>query len=262
MGKLTEALKKAADERISRLETLDRKEETKFEFIARKTVDSKIDPRVVAFYEPDSPVTEQYRTLRTNMQSMKSEKPIKTITITSASHSEGKTLTSINLAISIARDLNKKQILLVDADLRRPKLCKYLGCDSAAGLADVISNGANIDDALINIGIDNFTILPAGKSASNPAEILSSMKIKNLIGALRLKYDYIIFDAPPVIPVTDAVLLGALTDGVIMVIKTGKTQKGVITHGEEILRQGHAKILGYVLTNVQYHIPGYLYRYL
>lgn len=262
MGKITEALKKAAQERLSRLEKLDEKQEIRYQFIAKKTVDSKVDPRIVAFYDPVSPVTEQYRTLRTNIQSIKSEKPIKAITITSSTHSEGKSITAINLAISMAHDLNKKSILLVDADLRRARISKYLGINSELGLSDLVSDGINLDDALLNIGIDNLTILPAGKIPRNPAEILGSTKMKNLVNALRSKYDYVIFDTPPVIPVTDAGLLGAQTDGVIMVIKAGKTQKGVVSHSESILKQAQAKLLGYILTNVQYHIPGYIYRYL
>lgn len=262
MGKITEALKKAAQERLGRLEKLDQKEKVRYQFIAKKTIDSKIDSRIVAFYDSISPVTEQYRTLRTNIQSIKSEKPIKAITITSSAHSEGKTITAINLAISMARDLNKKSILLVDADLRRAKISKYLGVNAEPGLSDLVSNGTNIDEALLNIGIENLTILPAGKIPRNPAEILGSSKMKNLITALRTKYDYIIFDTPPVIPVTDAGLLGAQTDGVIMVVKAGRTQKGVVSHSESLLKQTHAKLLGYILTNIQYHIPGYLYRYL
>jgi capsular exopolysaccharide synthesis family protein len=262
MGKLTEALKKAAQERIARLEKLDKREQVKYEFIAKKTVDSKIDPRIVSFYEPKSPVAEQYRVLRTNLQALSATKPLKTLTITSSIHGEGKTITAINLAISIAHDLGKKSVLLVDADLRRTRISKYLGFQSELGLSDLITNGANIDEALINIGIDNLTILPAGKIPHNPAELLGSLKMKNLIALLRSKYDYIIFDTPPVIPVTDAGLVGAQTDGVIMVVQAERTQKGIVGHSEGLLKQAQAKLLGYILTNIQYHIPAYIYRYL
>jgi capsular exopolysaccharide synthesis family protein len=262
MGKLTDALKKAAQERLQRIDKLDQREQEKYHFVARKTLDSKIDPRIVAFYEPASAVTEQYRILRTNIQSLKTDKPIKAITVTSSTHSEGKTITAINLAISMAHDLNKKSILLVDADLRRARITKYFGINPEVGLSDLISDGTDIDNTLLNIGINNLTILPAGKLPHNPAEVLGSTKFKNLISLLRQKFDYIIFDTPPVIPVTDAVLLGAQTDGVLMVVKAGKTQKGVVMHSEGLLKQAQAKLLGYVLTNIQYHIPGYLYRYL
>ena len=262
MGKITEALKKAAQERIARIEKLDKRAEVKYEFVARKKADSKIDPRIVAFHEPASSVAEQYRTLRTNLQAINSKNPIKAITITSSIHGEGKTITAINLAISMAQDLGKKSILLIDGDLRRGRLSKYLGFDSELGLADLIANGSNVDEALLNIGIDNLTILPAGKIPRNPAELLGSMKMKNLISLLKSKYDYIIFDTPPVIPVTDAGVLGAQTDGVVMVIQAARTQKGVVEHGESLLKQAQAKLLGYILTNIQYHIPGYIYRYL
>ena len=262
MGKITDALKKAAEERFSRLDKLDSKDEVKYQFVAKKTVDSKIDPRIVAFYESASPVTEQYRTLRTNIQAIDSKKPIKAITVTSSVHAEGKTITTINLAISMAQDLNKKRILLVDADLRRGRIAKYLGVDSKTGLSDLLSDGAEADEAFLNIGIDNLTILPAGKPPKNPAELLGSMKFKNFVSLLREKYDYIIFDAPPIISVTDASLIGPQTDGVVMVIQAGRTQKGIVNHSVGLLRQAQAKLLGYILTNIQYHIPAYIHRYL
>ncbi len=262
MGKITDALKKAAQERLSRIERIDEKSEVKYEFIAKKTIDSKIDPRIIAFYDPTSHISEQYRSLRTNIQAINSKTPLKAFTITSSSHSEGKTITAINLAISMAHDLNKKKILLIDADLRRASMTKYLGLDVHSGLADLILNGINVEDAVLDIGIENLTILPSGKIPHNPAEILGSPKMANLISLLKTKYDYIIFDTPPIIPVTDAGVIGAQTDGVIMVIMAGKTQKGVVKHSENLLKQSHSKILGYILTNIQYHIPAYIYRYL
>jgi capsular exopolysaccharide synthesis family protein len=262
MGKITDALKKAAQERLQRLEKLDGQNEVKYEFVARRTVDSKIDPRIVSFYDTQSPVSEQYRTLRTNIQSINPSKPVKVIAITSSIHGEGKTITAVNLAISIARDLDKKKILLIDGDLRRARISKYLGFKAESGLSDLLSNGANVDESLVNIGIENLTVLPAGKVPHNPAELLGSLKTRTLLNALRPKYDYVIIDTPPVIPVTDAMLIGAQTDGVVMVIQTGRTQKGIIKHSESLLKQAQAKILGYILTNVQYHIPEYIYRYL
>lgn len=262
MGKITDALKKAAQDRFARIERLDSRDDVKYQFIAKKTVDSKFDPRIVSFYDPKSAVAEQYKTLRTNLQAINSKTPIKAITITSSLHKEGKSITAINLAISMAQDLNKKQILLVDADMRRASISKYLGVNSELGLADLISNGANADEALLNIGLENLTILPAGKAPHNPAELLGSVKMRNMVSLLRTKYDYVIFDTPPIISVTDAGLLGAQTDGVIMVIQAERTQKGIVEHAENLLKQAQAKMLGYILTNIQYHIPAYIYRYL
>jgi capsular exopolysaccharide synthesis family protein len=263
MGKITDALKKAAEERMTRMEKLDQHDEVKYHFIAQKTVESKIDPKVVSFYEPMSPVSEQYRMLRTNLLALNTKRPVKAVAITSAIHNEGKSISAANLAISMAQDLNKKKILLVDADLRKSKIHKYLGLKPEIGLSDILSNGTNADDAFISIsGIENLIILPAGKLPKNPAELIGSMKFKNLISQLKEKYDYIILDTPPVVPVTDAGLIGSEVDGVIMVIQAGRTQKGVIKHGEGLLRQANAKLLGYIVTNIQYHVPAYIYRYL
>ncbi len=262
MGKITDALKKAAEERISRLEKLDTNNEVKYQFIAKKTVDSKIDPRIVAFYESSSPVAEQFRTLRTNLLALNPNKPLKVVTLTSSINGEGKTVSSINLAVSMAQDLNKKRILLIDADLRRGRVHKYLGITPERGLTDLLLDGNNPDDAFINIGINNLTVLPAGKVPNNPAELLGSMKFKNFLSLLKEKFDYIILDTPPIIPVTDAGLIGAQTDGVIMVVQAGRTQRGIIKHAEGLLKQAQAKTLGYIMTNVQYHIPAYIYRYL
>ncbi|MFH1458692.1 MAG: CpsD/CapB family tyrosine-protein kinase [Candidatus Omnitrophota bacterium] len=262
MGKITDALKKAAQEKMERLEKLDRQDEVKYEFVAKKVLDSKVDPRIVSFHDPKSTVAEQYRSLRTNIQALSAKNPVKALTITSSVHNEGKTITAINLAISMARDLNKKSILLADGDLRRATLSKYLGLKTQVGLADLIQNGADVNDALINIGIENLTILTAGKIPHNPAELLGSQTFKNLMNLFKKKYDYIIFDSPPVISVTDAGLLGAETDGAIMVIKANHTQKGIVEHADDLLKKAHVKLLGYILTNIQYHIPAYIYRYL
>ena len=162
----------------------------------------------------------------------------------------------------MAQDLNKKQILLVDADLRRTNISKYLGLNKQAGLSEVLSDNLPVQEALLNIGVDNLTVLTAGKVPHNPAELLGSSKLRNMIQELRQKYDFIIFDTPPLIPVTDAGLVGAQTDGAVMVIKANKTQRGIVKHSQELLAQAQCKLLGYILTNIQYHIPGYIYRYL
>jgi capsular exopolysaccharide synthesis family protein len=210
-----------------------------------------------------SPVSEQYRMLRTNLLALNTKRPVKVVAITSSIHNEGKSVSATNLAISMAQDLNKKKILLVDADLRKSRIHKYLGLNPEIGLAEILSDGANVDDAFIKIsGIENLTILPSGKMPKNPAELIGSMKFKNLLSQLKEKYDYIIIDTPPIIPVTDAGLIGSEVDGVIMVIQAGRTQKGVIKHGESLLHQANAKLLGYIVTNIQYHVPAYIYRYL
>lgn len=263
MGKITDALKKAAEDRMSRLEKMDSRDEVRYQFIAQKTVESSIDPRIVAFYEKHSPVAEQYRSLRTNILALKPDKQLRSVTVTSSINSEGKTVTAINLAISMAQDLNKKKIVLIDGDMRRGRVSRYLGVvDCQAGLSDLLHEDNVNPGAFINIGIDNLTIVPSGKYPANPAELLGSMRFRNLLSLLKEKYDFIIIDAPPIIPVTDAGIIGSQTDGVLMVVQAGRTQRGVVKHSESLLKQAQAKILGFILSNVQYHVPAYIYRYL
>lgn len=264
MGKFTDALKKAADERMHRIEKMDsQSRQVKYEFVARKTVESKIDPRIVAFYDTLSPVTEQYRTLRTNLLARSTlEKPVKAVAITSSTHSEGKTISSLNLAITMAKDMDKKSVLLVDADMRRSKVSRYLGVPPHDGLAEVLAGTAEIDQCLLDVGVPNLTLMPAGKLVDHPAELLASVKMKDLVGKLKSRFDFVIFDAPPVVPVTDVAIFGVHMDGILMVVQANRTQKGVIRHAESLLQQAQIELLGYILTDIRYHIPAYIYRYL
>lgn len=259
MGKITEALKKVAEKRFAHLE---QKTEMAHGYVVTQKVDSKIDPRVVAFHEPNCPVAEQYRMLRTNIQSLSVRKNLKSFVISSAIQGEGKTVTTANLAFVLAGDLNAKTVLLVDADLRKGRVSRLLGLDPRPGLSELLSNGTPLQDALIDIGVKNLTILPAGKIPKNPAELLGSVKMKQTLTELRGKFDYVLFDAPPVMSVTDPGVLGAQNDGIFLVVQAGRTQRTSVQHAEHLLAQAHAKILGYILTNVEYHLPEYLYRYI
>jgi capsular exopolysaccharide synthesis family protein len=264
MGKFTDLLKKVGEERLGRIEKMDRRTQVKYEFVAKKTVESNIDPRIVTFYDPISPVTEQYRTLRTNLAALStSAKPIKAITITSATHGEGKTISAINLAITVAREVNNKSVLLIDADMRRSKVNRYLGIPPHDGLAEMLGNGTDISEGLLNIsGIPNLTVIQAGKHPHNPAELLGSARMKELMNKLKARFDFIILDAPPVVPVTDVGIFGSIMDGVLMVVQANRTQKGVVKHAVSLLKQAQTQLLGYVLTDIRYHIPAYIYRYL
>jgi len=262
MGKITDALRKAAEDRLARM---DKKPEHAYvvQVDPKVTKELNIDPHVVAFSDPTSPVSEQYKTLRTNLMSLSTKtKPIKVIGITSAVHNEGKTITSLNLAITMAHDLNKKSILFIDADLRKSRVQKILGIDKIeSGLSEYLQDGLSVDNVLVKTGINNLTLLPAGSPPRNPAELLSSEKMAELLKELKPKFDYIIVDTPPIIPVTDPSVIGSQIDGLLVVVQAGKTQKSVVKHAKHMLDQACAKVLGYVLTGVEYHLPQYLYRY-
>lgn len=260
MGRITDALKKATEERLQRIERIAKIEE-KEQIIIRKLGDSQIDSRVVAYFDPKSPITEQYKILRTNILSSKN-KPLKTIVITSSVHSEGKTVTALNLAIAMAQAINNPKIILIDADLRRGRLARYLGIKQHVGLSELLRGQASLAETLFNMDLENLTFISSGLVPSNPVELLGSERMKNLLSELKSKFDYILIDTPPLISVTDPGILGSQADGVLMVIQAGRTQRGVVRHATELLHQAQARLLGYVLTNIEYHLPEYIYRYL
>jgi capsular exopolysaccharide synthesis family protein len=261
MGKITNALKRAADDRINRLEKI-KKIQERDRLIVKKIGESNVDPRIVTYFDSKALISEQYKILRTNLLSINSGKSPKSIVITSALHSEGKTVTAINLAISLAQEVRKPRVLLVDADLRRGKIEKYLGVSQEIGLTEFISGQCGLEDVMFNTDIENLTFITSGAVPENPAELLASEKMNDFLTAIRSKFDHIIIDTPPIISVTDSRIIAPQADGVMMVVEAGRTQRGVIKRAEELMEQSHSRLLGHILTNIKYHLPEYIYRYL
>lgn len=261
MGKITDALRKAAENRFERIEKITKLKERN-SFIVRKIGDSKIDPRIVAYFDPKATITEQYKVLRTNVLSINKNKPPKVLVVTSAIHNEGKTITALNLAVTIAHATKKPKVLLVDADMRRGRAAKYLGVEQKAGLSDVLKGEASAEEALFQLDIENLTFVTSGPVPDNPSELLDSENMRNFITDMRMKFDHVIIDTPPIISVTDAGIVGAQADGVVVIIQAGRTQRGVLHRATELLEQSRAEVLGYVLTNIESHLPEYIYRYL
>ncbi len=261
MGKITSALKKAAEERLERIEKINRIREHE-QLIIKNMGDSQVDPRVIAYFDPKALITEQYKILRTNVLSLNKGNPPKVIVITSAIHSEGKTITALNLAMTIAHSTQKPNVLLIDGDLRRGRVTKYLGVDQNIGLSEVLTDKGQASEALFKIDIENLTFMAPGSIPPNPAELLASERMKRLLFDMKSLFDYILIDTPPIVSVTDSGILGSQADGVIMVIQAGRTQRGIVKRATELLHQTHAKLLGHVLTNIEYHLPEYIYRYL
>lgn len=257
MGKITEALKKVTDERIARIQ-----KKPQIQYVVRKVENSNIDQHIVSFHDSTSPIAEQYKMVRTNIQSLKATRNCKSFLITSSISGEGKTVTAINLAIAIAHDLNNKSVLLIDADMRKGKLARYLGLNSNPGLSNLLQDDVEVDSAFVSPNIKNLTVILSGKTSKHPAELLNSKKMQRLIASFNSRFDYILIDSPPIMPLTDPCILAPMVDGVILIIQAGRTQRGVVNNALSRLHQARAKILGYVMTNVEYHLPHYLYRYI
>lgn len=269
MSKITKALEKAARERLQRLQeqatvtapSIAVPIETPSRLGEIASADRiQIDPHIVSATDPSSPIAEQYRILRTNLQSLRLRQGSKIIVVTSAVHGEGKSVTSINLALALSRQ-EHLNVVLVDADLRNGSIHKWVGLgDRARGLSTALLGGGEVNGALVKLKEPPLTILPAGPHPDQPAELLESSSMKQLLAGLRTQFDVILIDAPPVLPVADPGILAAHAEGVVLVVRAGKTQRKTVGQAHALLTQMKARILGCVLTHVDYYLPGY-YRY-
>ena len=202
------------------------------------------------FSDLQSPVSESYRTIRMGLKFAASQRPLKTILITSAIPGEGKTTTAINLAVMLANMGDK--VLLVDADLRRQTIHKLFGMDGSAGLGSVVLGQAELFSTIKRVkGHPGLSVLTAGPAFPNPAEVLSSEQARKVLASLRDKYDLIIIDSPPVMPVADPLILSEMSDGVIIVTKGGVTSRVVARKACQSLGKINATIIGVVMNNVR-----------
>ncbi len=261
MGKITDALKKAAEDRIEHIDKLNRVRENQT-FVVKKIADSRVDPRIVTYFDPKAVISEQYKILRTNILSLNKGQPPRSMIITSSTQGEGKTVTALNLAMALAHSKRDMKILVIDADLRRGRISRYLGVEQTLGLAEILNGECSLAEAVFTIDVPNLSFVASGQVPANPVEILDSRLMSQLIEQARGQFSMVIIDTPPILSVTDAGIIGALTDGVLMVIRAGQTQRNMVRRAEELLYQAHARVLGHVLTNIEYHVPEYIYRYM
>jgi succinoglycan biosynthesis transport protein ExoP len=196
--------------------------------------------------DPRSVRAEAFRTLRTNLQFLDIESGAKSFVITSSIPSEGKTTTAANLAIALAD--SGAQVVIIDGDLRRPKLASYLGLEGAVGLTDVLISRVSLADALQPWGRSNLVVLPAGVVPPNPSELLGSRAMANLLRSLESEFDVVLIDLPPLLPVTDAALVSKLTRGALMVVAAGRTHKGELAGAVAALKNVGAPVAGVILT--------------
>jgi capsular exopolysaccharide synthesis family protein len=209
---------------------------------------------------PQSQMAESYRALRTSLLLSNLGAPPKVIMVTSARPQEGKTTTSINTAIVLAQ--KGVRVLLVDADLRRPSVHKTLGMGPRSGLSNVLTGSATVQQTITTSPIlPNLLIMPAGTPPPNPAELLASSNMRDLITELRQQFDHIVIDTPPTLSVTDAVVLSPRADATILVIRAGQTTKQALRRARDILTQVNAHVAGVLLNAVDLTSPDYYYYY-
>ncbi|MDD6188464.1 MAG: CpsD/CapB family tyrosine-protein kinase [Clostridiales bacterium] len=202
-------------------------------------------------------IREAYKTLRTNVTfSLAEEDGCKVIIVTSSLQSEGKSTTALNLAISFAEA--DKRVLLIDCDLRRPKLGRLLELNSPEGLSDLLLDPGLLDKGVVkNYG--GISVILAGAIPPNPSELLGSVRMEKLLDRMKEKYDYIILDTPPVNMVTDAVVLAPRSSGVLFVVRANQSERGSVVHAVSQLEYARAKLLGFVLNGVDMEKSAYGY---
>ncbi len=219
--------------------------------------DAKAKERpLIVHADPLSPRAESFRALRTNLQFLDMGGR-SSFVVTSSIPSEGKTSTTINLAIALA-DAGKR-VALLDADLRKPKVAEYLGIEGGAGLTDVLIGRASVNDVMLPWGGRSLYVLPAGKIPPNPSELLGSRQMSGLLEMLERDFDVVLCDAPPLLPVTDAAILSRATSGALMVVSVARTTRHQLTGATEALNTVGAKLAGFVMSMVPTRGPDSYY---
>lgn len=219
-----------------------------------------MDPRLASFLDPGSPAMESFKMLRAKILTSNSSSRPRTIMVTSPQPLDGKTTVAANLAISIAQGINE-YVMLVDCDLRKPSLDKFLGLNAHEGIREYLEEGTSVAPYLVKTPVDKLTLLPAGKPPPNPSELLSSEKMRLLVEELKKRYEdrYIIFDATPAQFAAETTFFAHIVDGVLMVVRSGKTARESILKAIENIDRN--KIVGVVFNASSESHKSYRYYY-
>ena len=209
--------------------------------------------------DPKNPAAEAYRVIRIGIQFAQAGKELKTIALTSCTPNEGKSTTIANLAVVLTQA--GKSVLLIDCDMRNPTVHKNFNLSNKVGLSSCISMGTAVADAVQATDIEGLDALTAGVIPPNPSELLGSERMKNILQRAKEEYDYVLIDTPPVLPVTDSLVLGSMVDGLILVIDSGEIKVEMAREVKKQLVHAGANILGVVLNKVRSEHHGYGYGY-
>jgi succinoglycan biosynthesis transport protein ExoP len=222
-----------------------------------KTHHDEKRPELVTLHSPKSTASEAYRGIRTGILFSSAESEPQVILVSSAGPQEGKTITSTNLAVTMAQSGNR--VIMLDCDMRRPKMHKLMGLSRETGVSNVLVGGCEVKEAIARTSISNLDMIPCGPIPPNPSEILGSNRMTALLEILRKNYTRIIIDSPPITAVTDAVVLAKLVDGVVLVVRAGNTPREIVKNGLGQLQSVNSHVLGVVLNGVDMGRDSYYY---
>ncbi len=217
-------------------------------------------PELITLHKPKSHASEAYKGLRTSiMFSFPDNKP-KVLLVTSSGPSEGKTITSVNLALTIAQ--SGSRVIMLDLDMRKPRLHRILKTKNEKGVTNLLIGQCSLEEVIQDGPTNsNLKIITCGQRPPNPAELLASAHLKDILEELKIKYDMVIIDSPPLVAVTDSVLISRIVDGVCLVLHGGVTSREIIMRGRDLLQNANAHILGVVINNIDLTKRSYYYYY-
>ncbi|HHL70913.1 MAG TPA: polysaccharide biosynthesis tyrosine autokinase [Bacteroidetes bacterium] len=216
---------------------------------------------IIEMFDDESAEANEFRRLYSKMKNLYSGRELKNLLVTSATISEGKSTTAALLAATIARYRDTKTII-VDCDLRRPRIHQLFGVAKEDGVADVLMGKKRLDACFKQSPLENLKILTSGGIIDNPTELFNSSRMKDLFSEIKFYFDAIIVDTPPVIPVTDSLILSTEMDGALFVLKAGQTQKAVVNRAVELMKNSGLNILGVIVNNMKGVLPYYYdYKY-
>lgn len=225
--------------------------------MSRRKKQANYSRHIITMLNPRSPISEQFRTVRTNLQYASINNSLKKILVTSPGPSEGKTSTSTNLAVVFAQQ--GKNVLLIDADMRNPSLHYIFRSDNMTGLNNVLIEESSLEESICKTEVDHLDLLNCGPIPPNPAELLSSTAMEKLVEDASELYDMIIFDTPPVLAVTDAQILADYCDGALLVVRSKQTEYGAAKKARDLLMPARAKLLGVVINDSTQKKTNYYY---
>jgi len=214
---------------------------------------------IIVEKHPKSPISESFRSIRTSLNYISPDNPLKSILITSSKESEGKSLITANLATTIAQ--NNKKVIIIDTDMRKPMQHKLFEMTNFSGLSNILMNEISFEEGLRNTHIKNVKLISTGTIPPNPSELLDSKSMENVIEKAKEIADFVLIDSPPVVPVTDSTLLSKKTDGVLLVVASHETENEILKKAVEKLKFVKANIIGTILNKYPINKNSYYDKY-
>lgn len=212
---------------------------------------------IIEYHSQKPYFAEPYRTLRSNIHLFNSHTPIKTLLVTSSEPAEGKTTILVNLAISFSEE--GKSVLIIDSDLRKPKIHKFFEIESYPGLTEILLGSKKLEEVIKNINT-KLNVIPSGFLPKDPLKLFGTPMMKDFVNSLKPKFDVILFDSPPIFSVNDAVLISKHIDGVLFVLNSGSVKEGFAKKAKDRLEKVKANVLGVVMNRFEPRKHGYSYN--